>query len=613
MNGKKIVSLHAVLIPLCAALSSNLVVADGFSYDLEEKIQSAMVGRGASRGRTGARWEGENCVKSRVLRKIVDRVYNKPVTSPVTGITAPMAPGFSVAIRSPECGEFTYAVGHRDIAARKRLTVNTPMWSGSMTKLLASALTLRLIEENYFGNTNVNDVLNTKVDEWLTLEQIHALKVGNDLATPLCVEDASGPNLRTSFLQGRDAPIFNLVPIFCPDLSQISLRELLNANHGMIDFVAEEINFTLGLPRINDLLFDKALIALGDDPAGLLQRPDAMENGFDFLRIAGIAKYPGATIGGTTFVDTETSLGNTGYQLVGIILENLTGESLTRLFYKFLVAPLGLDPIIFPAVTPELHPICEWLIERYPEKERHIAKKCRNSSYAKAHRRLTLGYIEELPAQVYETVAQNGHPLVDNKQLADGRIEFIAGFGAAGGSATTPLSYAKFLDAFVNGDLLSEQSKDELFGPLDNDPSTPGSRYSLEVTPGVPSGISYSLGVIINEPGHIPEAPEVTRFSHNGGTAAGVCSNFVFEEPSKPSITGVICMNGFLFSAFAAGAEPEALTKELFLAIRNNDSGGNVSYDDFCRAAGISRKDQSIANTYDTDLEDHGNPASQQH
>lgn len=486
------------------------------------------------RGHNRSRWGGTGCVKKRELRSIVDNTLALSITDPQTGVTAPIVPGISVAIRSPDCGEFNYATGLRDVEQNLPLKRRTPMWLGSLTKLLTTAVTLRLIEEGYFGDTDVNTVLNSDVAQWLTPAQIQQLTIGNDPQNPRSVTGANpNPPIALFRERGTDDTLIPF-PVFCPDLSQISLRQLLNSNHGMTDFFNEFSDIDTGFPKATELIGDELLISFGIDPALIEPRPEVLRNSFDYFNIIGLAKHPGAVIGGTATADIEVSVGNTGFQLMGIILEQQTGQSLTALVNEFIVNPLKLDRIFFP--NSQL--ICDSVDNEVQNSyEKSTRRECRRQ--ARDNRRLSRGYFPSFilgPQTVYPSLNFNDHLLTDTRELADGRFEFLGGFGGLGGAAATTRSYAKFMDAFLNGNLLSEASKAEIFLAHDENPITPGSRIPL------PGGGENSLGVIFTEDA-IAEIPGIELLSHFGSIFGATCTNFVYRNADEPLLSGAVCFN----------------------------------------------------------------------
>lgn len=506
-----------------------------------------------------SRWGGRDCIKKQALRDIIDNTLALPVTNPVTGVTAPLIPGISVALRSPECGNFAYATGLRDIDAGKRVKQSTPMWIGSMTKLLVTALTLRMIEDGYFGDTDPNTILNSPVSEWLSAKQVRQLTVGSDPVAPKCVTDSSDVNAPQATFFSRITFTPNVLPIVCPDLSNITLRQLLNSNHGMADFVGEVLELDTGSPKLNELIFDELYIAQGIDPVLIESRPKNIKSGFDILKVVGLMQHPDAVIGGNQTSDFEPSAGNTGFQLMGVILEQQAGRRLGKLITQFIVRPLGLDPIFLP--TSEIAQ-CRRVDRNGYWGQGWKPKYCRYSKEEqRAMRRLAKGYAFSDPLNVYSARDFNGHSLLDTRVYAGGRIEFLGSFGGAGGAATTMRSYAKFFDAMINGHLLSEASQIELLTYLDADPLTPGSRFQPINFP-----LEYSLGVFFQK--RFPELPNITALNHSGAIEGGLCDNVVFKDldKGKPLLAAAVCFNT-LDSVFG-GIFPTQLINQLFEKIQ---------------------------------------------
>lgn len=101
------------------------------------------------------------------------------------------------------------------------------MGIASMTKPIVAAITLKLNEAGAFGP----DGLDTKIDQLLTHDQIVTLTGGENPLQPRC------PGI--TYLRNRDGIGYSFTSFSCPDLSRISLRDLMRANHGMYDFVNE--------------------------------------------------------------------------------------------------------------------------------------------------------------------------------------------------------------------------------------------------------------------------------------------------------------------------------------------------------------------------------------
>jgi len=490
-------------------------------------------------------WEAEwddACARPSELRAVVDGALAQPVYDLLTGVNAPVIPGISMAVYTEACGEFLYAAGLQDVAANRPLTPATPMRMASQTKLLITAILFRAIEEGYFGDTDPNVVLSTTIDHFLDPLQVELLTVG-------CGTDWSTAPLQIYGGRGTD-PVF--APALCPDFSEITLRHLLNANHGMVDWLNESIEFDLWFitgaffTKYTELVYDDWFVQLGVPAMFLEPRPEVTEGGFDHLRIYGLSRYPGAVVGGLGPLDIEPVGGNTGFQLAGIILENVTSRSLPQLVDEFIVEPLDLDPIFFPSADGTFD------------------------------NKLAHGYIAPYPGvEPTSPIAFNGHMLADTADLAGGRIEFIGGQGGAGGGAATMRSYEVFLDAFYNGDLLSPEAMAELEGDLDDDPATPGSRIPWpglgpwEDTAGV-DDLTFALGVWSGT-GFFPDMPEVRIEEHPGGLPGVSCSNRVYKEPGRSPISTSICYNlrPYNFHPYLGFPWANDVANDVFRAVRS--------------------------------------------
>ena len=114
----------------------------------------------------------------------------------------------------------------------------------------------------------------------------------------------------------------------------------MRANHGMYDFV-NEVLLPNAHHQYEDGLFFILYQLLGFNPV----MPVSSNNGYDYLKVYGLKANNSATVGGSSVKDFESSFGNTGFQLLGVILETRTGKSLDELIRTMIVEPLRLDPI----------------------------------------------------------------------------------------------------------------------------------------------------------------------------------------------------------------------------------------------------------------------------
>ncbi len=365
---------------------------------------------------THAEWGGEGCGDEAALRGIVD---NALVAAPAGGGRGSGAPGYSVAVEHDGCGVFAYANGLRRLQGAKPNQVSTRQHIGSMTKPVATALTLMLAEEGLLGRRGID----AKVAGFFTKAERQALTKGTG-SEALCPA--------TVLVLDRELDEFVQVRAKCPKLKKITIRQLLNGNHGLWDFVNEVDRNGNGFTDVVDYLLGDLLDALGLER---LPVPDVDEP-FEVLSALGLLKANGARRGGTRQRDFEASFGNSGYQLVGLILERASGKSFDELVEERIVEPLGLAPMELALSVP-----------------RRLGKLA--SQYAIATG-ATDGIDENLLG-AYPLVDINGHPALDTFDA--GPILFSNGGGAAGALTATPESYARFFHSLVTGSLLSAEAQ----------------------------------------------------------------------------------------------------------------------------------------------------------
>jgi CubicO group peptidase (beta-lactamase class C family) len=145
------------------------------------------------------------------------------------------------------------------------------------------------------------------------------------------------------------------------------------------------------------------------------------------LKAYGLKRHDQAVIGGNVFSrDLEETFGNTGFQLLAVILEKRTGKSLDKLIKSLVTGPLDIEDM-FLYLRPD------------------------------PHGRIADGYdlYTDDPIDVYPLVDFNGHTALNVfVNLALGLPANINFAGGSGGLVATPRSYAAFLHAFVGGRLL---------------------------------------------------------------------------------------------------------------------------------------------------------------
>ena len=364
-------------------------------------------------------WAGQTCSPTGALRSLVDDYLATP--NPSFPGFGPTVPGLSVSWSSDDCGTFTYAAGLRDIEGGKGLTPATQMGIASMTKAVVAAVTLKLNETGVFGPAG----LDTPVDRLLTPRQIAQVTVGDDPSEPRC------PG--ATYLLNRATLEFEWKAFSCPDFSQVTLRHLMLANHGMYDYL-NEVLLPSGASQWQDAVFFELFRLLGLEPLS----PPNSASAFEQLKAYGLKRNDDAVIGGNLALrDLEISFGNTGFQLLGVILEQQTGDSLDELIRELIVRPLAIDQMSVYADAAMQRP------------------------------RPANGYEiftgEPLIEQtgVYPTVEFNGHTAVNTLSLGSQLPANITTAGGAGGLVANLKSYRSFLDAMVNGDLLGPAAKEE--------------------------------------------------------------------------------------------------------------------------------------------------------
>jgi hypothetical protein len=357
-----------------------------------------------------------------------------------------------------------------------------------------AAITLKLNEAGAFGP----DGLDTKVDQLLRQDQIVALTAGENPLQPRC------PGI--TYLRNRDGIGYSFASFSCPDFSRISLRDLMRANHGMYDFVNEVLQ-TNAHNQYDDGLFFTLYQLLGFNPT----MPASSKNGYDYLRTYGLKANNNATVGGNTVRDFESSFGNTGFQLLGVILETRTGKTLNELIWKIIVEPLGLDPITI-----------------------YIDSEERQNQIADGYDIYTGEPLIEQTG-VYPTVDLNGHTAVNTLSWGLGQPANVNLAGGAAGLIANPKSYRAFLHSFVNGGLLGPGGQSEL-------------DHSYVLIPEMSNDVVRTFngfGLLKFELRGFPGLGEVDIYLHNGSLPGVLCQNAVVHAAGSTETvaTGVICQN----------------------------------------------------------------------
>ena len=320
----------------------------------------------------------------------------------------------------------------------------------------------------------------------------------------------------------------------CAKLKKITLRQLLNGNHGLLDFVNEVDRNANGFVDNIEFLLGDFVEALGVEP---LPAPDADE-GFEVLAATGLLQAPGARRGGRRLVDFEVSFGNTGYQLLGLALERASGKSYDELVEEHLTGPLGLGTMSLATAAPK-RPAKGGLASEYA-----ITSGAADSEF---------DGLDETLFGVYPLTEVNGHPAVDIFDV--GPLVFSNGGGAAGALAAAPEDYARFFHALVTGELLSEASQalfEDGFVQVED----------LVFEHGF--GLFRSSGAL------------GTTLSKGGQTAGSCCQTIhALADQGGNGVTAVVCRNSFdLFlpngatGASATSVAAERLAIDLVAAAR---------------------------------------------
>jgi CubicO group peptidase (beta-lactamase class C family) len=441
---------------------------------------------------TSGQASGGNCQKPADLRSLVDTYLATPDPDfPGLGSTVP---GVSVSWSAPRCDTFNYAAGLSNVEKNLRMTSATLMGIASMTKAVMAAITLRLSESGTFGPQG----LGTPVSSLLTARQIEALTVGDDPSRPRCPGH--------TYLYDRETGQTRWTAFSCPDLSQVTLRDLMRANHGMYDILDEVL-----LPD-GDSQYDQSIFFELYRYFGLkAKRPVSSTSGFDYLKSYGLKRDNSAVIGGSSVRDFETSFGNTGYQLLGIILEKSTGKSLDELIRSLIVAPLGLSTI-------ELY-----------DKPAH-----RGNLIADGYEIVT-GDPEFEQTGVYPLADLHGQTAVNTLSLGLGYPGNINLAGGAGGLIANPKSYQVFMKALLTGGLLGPAAQRELDNSYVLIPELSYPQYAF----------LNGFGLVKQKLRGYPGYPDVDWFEHDGSLPGVLCTNGVLFAPDSNVFlgAGVMCEN----------------------------------------------------------------------
>lgn len=456
-------------------------------------VQPTMEGREVA----AASWGGPGCPAVGNLRAIIDTYL--ATRDPFISGGGPNIPGASLALSRIGCGTFSYAAGWSNIEQAELLTPATRMQIASMTKAIVAAVALQLSESGAFGTQG----LGTTVDSLLTPSQIQSLTVGDDPLHPRC------PGF--TYLFNRDTGQYEWTAFSCPDLSRVTLRDLMRSNHGMYDFF-NEVLLPDGASQPSEAIFFDLYQYLGRNPV----RPPNPGNGFDVLKSYGLKQNNSAAIGGVNRRDFEVSLGNTGFQLLAIILEQRTGETLDALIGRLVVQPLGLDSI-----------------EMYLDPGRQRSETA--DGYVVVDGTSPIHGVTVEQTGVYPIVYFHGNTEVNTLSLGLGKPGNFNTGGGSGGLIANPDSYRRFLEAFVDGGLLGPGAQQELknsFVPL-----------SWLTAPQVTYFTGF--GLLKNEVRNRPGSPDRDAYWHNGSIVGAMCDDTLVNAPDTSNLlfTFVVCQN----------------------------------------------------------------------
>lgn len=372
-------------------------------------------------------WGGSNCTPAAALRALVAVL---PTVSPgndyLGNARGAGAPGFTVAVSHPRCGTFVQSTGLRNVEQQQPLLNQNRHHIGSLTKAVTASLVLAVNERGLFGPLE----LDTPIDQFLTRREIARLTIGDDPKHPRC------PALVSA--RSRVTGQWETVHAQCPDLHQITLRHLLHSNHGMWDFINEVDRNHNQLPDTDEIVFASLLRRMGLDPAPGPRQQTA----FGILAAVGLLTNPEATIGGNQSKDLELSGGNTGFQLLGIIVEKVTRRSYNELVAHFITEPLRLRTMYVSRTLP-------W-------RDRNVAREYAIATGADR----VFGIGEDLLG-VYPLVAINDNPAINTYKLDNYLVGSGGGGGGAGGLLSDVYSYLRFFKALVRGRLLSPAAQME--------------------------------------------------------------------------------------------------------------------------------------------------------
>jgi CubicO group peptidase (beta-lactamase class C family) len=442
-------------------------------------------------------WADGPCVSAATMRGFVDDYLAAQVPDfPDRGSPVP---GISVSWSTPKCGTFTYAAGLRDIEKNARVKPETLFNIASMTKSVVAAVTLMLADEDVFGPRG----LDATVDELLPSAVVKSLTVGDNPREPQC------PGV--TYLLNRETGQFEMGAFLCPDLSRVSLRDLMRANHGMYDST-QEVHTPDGHSKATMLTFPEYDRYLGID----ILPPPKLHDGVAYLKYFGLKQNRSATVGGNKIQDFESSFGNIGFQLLGVILEVRTGKSLDQLVRQYIVEPLHLpEPMV-------------------------IFNKFDTPGLSQGYGTYPGDPVLDVPGLVYPLTAFHGYNMLRTSLLGSGWPGNVIWAGGAGGLLASVQSYRTFLAAFTGGGLLSPRAQREfergwLRAPAFDYPGYPGFKFW------------NGYGLIKQQFVDVPGIVDVELLTHEGESAGYWCDNVVMRSviTGKTLGQGTDCQNSW--------------------------------------------------------------------
>ncbi|MEM8932917.1 MAG: serine hydrolase domain-containing protein [Acidobacteriota bacterium] len=472
----------------------------------------------ASVAAEAAAWGSEGCPSRVAMRQIVDQAFAATPAGELIPGRGSGAPGYSVAVSNAECGRFRYAVGQRDVERGRAMTVRTRHHLGSLTKVLTAVVVLRLDAAGHFGPAG----LDTPLDDILSEIELAALTVGPDVTAPRCPSDIRAID--------RSTGGWRAIVAECPDFSRITLRHLLAGHHGLLDFVTEVDRDANGILDSDQLALGSLFEALG---VTRLDLPSDAGSAFDLLAATGVLADPEATIGGHRRADFEVSFGNTGYTLLGLAAERVTGRPLNALFARWLGRCSGDGVAVLTAP---------------PMSDGRIARQFLVTSGAD-----DVGLPEDLFG-VYPQSSLAGHPAVDVYDL-DAFLITNSG-GGAGAGVATPTRFRQIVDALLGGRLSEPKAQQEFDRGF----------VTIDELPGVEHGFGLFR---FTDPEFGP------GYAKSGRVTGSTCQLLHFTDPAT---TVVACRNSadaFLGDARPPTSTPVAdLARDLVRAVRASESDG---------------------------------------